>query len=190
MVDKTNTMKAIESLRPTTKTLESLRPAIDTLFATLALRALLPRMQALARRATARRRRRTFIIGAGNGAVARVVTIAGVLATLGAAATLYSMKRRRRDEADEVRARVSDALLGEPTLAGLPIRATVHVPLWWRSPITLEVTGPVPTAEVRDAVLQRLTRELSQTQAGARIENRIVIDPADFEHERLVVAPG
>ena len=103
---------------------------------------------------------------------------------------LYSMTRRRRLEADDVRAKLSEAFFREPRLADLPITALVHAPLWWRSPIAVEVSGPVPSAELRDAVLQALRAELSRNGLDARIEDLIVVDASEFERARMATVPG
>jgi hypothetical protein len=178
-------MKAIESIRPTIKSIESLRPMLNTAAGVLALPTLLPRARAFARPSTARRFRS---ITSRPGGMVGVAAVAGALTALGLAITLYDMKRKRNAEAADLRAKVSDALLGEPTLAGLPITPSVRVPLW-RGPVTIEITGPVPTAEFRDAVLQ-IVRGMPHNRWEIRVEDRITVDPSEFDQGRLTALPG
>jgi len=94
---------------------------------------------------------------------------------------LYDLKRQREAEVLSLQSLVSDALLLEPSLAGLPIAAFASGSLWRRSAV-VAVTGPVPAPEVRDAVMRLVERELSRRQPGARAEDRIVVDPLMGKH--------
>src|SRR5262249_36815350 len=75
--------------------------------------------------------------GAGAGMVIGVVL--ALLIVVGIGVKMYDLKRKRDAEAVHLQAQVSDALLRESTLFGLPITPTVHVPTWKGSPAKIEV---------------------------------------------------
>ena len=81
-----------------------------------------------------------------------------------------------------LQARISDALLLEPSLARLPITAFASGSPWRRSRMVIAIRGPVPTPELRAAVMRLVERELSNRQPGARAEDRLVIDPLMDKH--------
>ena len=79
-----------------------------------------------------------------------VATMLLVVVLLGVAVKLYDLKRKREDEAIAAQARVSDALLMDATLAGLPLTPTAHLPLWKGSPLVVEIKGAgAPTRAAR-----------------------------------------
>jgi len=111
----------------------------------------------------------------GGGLVALVFVI-GLLAITGIAVKLYDMRRKREDEAVALQARLSDALLTEPSLARLPITPTVHVPFRPRGQAVIALTGKVPTPALREAVLQLVIREATFPRGNYRLEDRIFVD--------------
>ena len=69
-----------------------------------------------------------------------IIVVAAMLALvvlLGIAVKLYDLKRKREEEAVAAQARISDALLMDAALSGLPLTPTAHVPLWSGTPLTL-----------------------------------------------------
>ena len=113
--------------------------------------------------------------GGSRGAVAFAV-IVGLLAITGIAVKLYDLKRKREDEGVALQARLSDALLIEPLLAGVPVTPTVHVPFWGSSPAVITLSGTVSRPELHDAAVQLVMREMSQARANYRIEDHITVD--------------
>src|SRR3989304_8826081 len=109
--------------------------------------------------------------GAGSGLFALVFVI-GLLAITGIAVKLYDMKRKREDEGVALQARLSDALLTEPSLARLPITPTVHVSLGPRPQAVIALTGAVPTPALHDAGLGLGIRKASEPVTKSRLENR------------------
>src|ERR671922_1324916 len=77
-----------------------------------------------------------------------------LLVIVGIGVKLYDLKRKREAEAVHLQAQVSDALLREPTLFGLAVTPTAHVPWWKGTPARLEVTGRVPTADARERAIR------------------------------------
>jgi hypothetical protein len=114
-----------------------------------------------------------------SGAVTTAVVVAslfGVVVVLGALITMLDLKRKRDGEAVVVQARISDAVLRDPRLFSLPITPTAHVPLWKGTPVTVEVTGHVPSDDLRRAVIHLVEREASQLGPEVRIESKIGIE--------------
>jgi CheY-like chemotaxis protein len=86
---------------------------------------------------------------------------------------------RRNREVNELllRLRMRDALLTDEALAALPIALTVHLPCAFWSPAVVEITGRVPTADLRDDVVRLAKRELARWRTGAQTAARLVVDP-------------
>jgi hypothetical protein len=93
------------------------------------------------------------------------------------AVKLFDRHRKREDEALSLQSQISDALLQDPSLVGLPITAFAGGSHWRRSPLVVAITGTVPTPELRDVVMRLVVQELSRRQPGARAEDRLVVDP-------------
>ncbi len=115
--------------------------------------------------------------GMGGGVIVVLVMLA-LIATLGVAVKASDLKRRRTDAAVALQGRIADALLSDPTLGHLPIAATARVPFWKRSPVTIEVTGPVPTPDLREAAMSLVIGEAFNSGLQFRVEDRISVDPA------------
>jgi len=108
--------------------------------------------------------------------------VVALLLAISIGVKLYDLKRKREDEVMSLQSQISDALLLDPSLAGLPITAFASGPLWRRSRVVVAVRGPVPTPELRAAVMRLVEREVSNRQLGARVEDRLVIDPLMDKH--------
>jgi hypothetical protein len=120
-----------------------------------------------------------------GGTVGVVVLLTAVLLLVSAVVELYDQKRKRDEQGAAVQWRVSDALHLEPSLAGLPITASVSVPFWRRSP-TVAIVGRVPTPRLREAAVGLVQRELFHLGAAVAIEDRIVVDPLMFMVKQVV----
>jgi hypothetical protein len=95
-------------------------------------------------------------VGSGGWAVAAVLVF-GLLVVIGALVKIYDLRRKREMEAVHLQAQISDALLRDPNLFGLPVAATAHAPLWSGSPVTIDLTGEVYDNNQRFAV-ERIAR--------------------------------
>jgi hypothetical protein len=104
-----------------------------------------------------------------------VATMLILVVLLGIAVKLYDLKRKREEEAVAAQARISDALLMDASLSGLPLTPTAHVPLWSGTPLTLEITGSVPRSELREAAVGVATREMARARDDFRIEDHISV---------------
>src|SRR3989442_11518416 len=83
----------------------------------------------------------------------------GLLVLVGIGVKLYDLKRKREAEAVHLQAQVSDALLRDPTMFGLAVTPTAHVPWWSGTPARLEVGGHVPTSQARERALRIVEAE-------------------------------
>ncbi len=97
------------------------------------------------------------------------------LAIVGFVLMLHGIKRKREDEAVALQARFSDALVGEPSLARLPIIPTVRVPFGRYPQAVIMLTGVVPTPVLREGVLQFVKLEAAFLTDSYRIEDRLVV---------------
>src|SRR5262245_61587455 len=100
----------------------------------------------------------------GGGAVALAMVAVGVLlAIIIVVAKLHDVRNRRETEALVLQSRLSDALLTERALQGTTVSPTVHAPLRRSAPLRVEVSGEVPSQELRAMILRRIEREAAQT---------------------------
>jgi hypothetical protein len=107
-----------------------------------------------------------------------VTSVIAVLVVLGMLIKLLDLKRKRDGEAIVVQARISDAILRDPRLFSLAITPTAHVPLWTGSPVTVDVTGHVPSEDLRRSAVEMVEREAAQLGSDIRIESKITVEPA------------
>ena len=105
-----------------------------------------------------------------------LVLLVGLLVIVGIGVKLYDLKRKREAEGVHLQAQVSDALLRDPNLFGLPVTPTAHVPWWSGTPARLEVIGRVPEPELRDRVLQLVEREAKQIRPDVVVVDRLQLD--------------
>jgi hypothetical protein len=115
-----------------------------------------------------------------------MTVVAAVMLTLvvlvGLLVKLYDLKRKREEEAVASQSRISDALLMDSTLGALPLTPTAHLPLWKGSPLILEITGTVPSPELREAAVDVAKREIARTRPDFLIEDRISVDRRVLSH--------
>ena len=123
---------------------------------------------------------------ASGGSVAILAAVLVILLAIGVAVKLVDRKRKREDEAVSLQSQISDALLLDRSLVGLPITAFAVGSFWRRSPFVLAITGTVPTPELRDAVMRLVVQELSRRQPSARAEDRLVVDPLMLKGARTL----
>jgi hypothetical protein len=112
----------------------------------------------------------------GSGAFMVVAALVVVLLiAVGVMVKLYDLRRKREDEAVALQARLSDALLAEPSLSSLPLVPTVRIPMRG-SPVSIEIVGTVPRPELRQAAVDLVVREAARSVKSYRVDARISID--------------
>ena len=113
----------------------------------------------------------------GASVVAVVLVIVTALIIVGIGVKLYDLRRKRKSEAVQLQAQISDALMREQSLFSVPIMATARAPLWRRSPATIEVAGQVPSQQARDMALRIVRAEAARIRSDFQIEDRIAVVP-------------
>ena len=94
-------------------------------------------------------------------------------------AKVLDLRLKRDGEVIAVKGVISEALGGDPELFGLPLTATVRVPLWRGAPVTIRVFGEVPSREIKQAALRRVKRTATaELSVRARIKSRIGVAPS------------
>ena len=107
-----------------------------------------------------------------------IVLLLGLLLLVGVGVKLYDLKRKRETEGVHLQAQVADALLRDPSLFGLAVTPTAHVPWWSGTPARLEVTGRVPSQEARDGVVRLVEQEALQLRSDVEIVDHLQVDPS------------
>jgi hypothetical protein len=116
--------------------------------------------------------------GGGSATLAVLVVIGALLLIVGIGVKLYDLKRKRDADAVHLQAQVSDALLRDETLAGMPITPTGHVPLWSGTPAVIELSGRVPSAYAREAALRIARSEATRLRSDVEIVDHMSEEPA------------
>jgi hypothetical protein len=114
----------------------------------------------------------------GSAALTAAIVVVAMLLLVAVVVKLFDLKRKRESEAVHLQAQISDALLRDQALFGLPITPTAQVPLWRGSPATIEVAGQVPTAELREAVLRIASSEAARIRPDFKIVDRLAVVPS------------
>ena len=106
-----------------------------------------------------------------------VVTVLGVV--------LLEAQRRRDERATAFQNLLAEPISHELGLAGVSVLPTVKIPLWKGAtrPAVIQLSGRVPTREIRDRVIRLVEREASRLQYY-RIEDRIRIERLGDESRR------
>jgi hypothetical protein len=115
--------------------------------------------------------------GVGGYGLVAFLLIMGLIIAVGVAVKLYDVKRKREDEGVALQSRLSDAFLSDPSLAGYAVTPTVHVPFSQRSPITMTLTGTVPSGAKRDRAMQLVKQVAVPYEGNYEIEDRLLVDP-------------
>jgi hypothetical protein len=152
------------------------REALQSLIAALSL-LVLSAVQAWAQAAPTASPGSTPGSGGGGSPVAMVLVIVAALVIVGIGVKLYDLRRKRESEAVQLQAQISDALLREQLLFGVPIMATARTSLWRRSPATIEVAGQVPSPQVRETALRIVRAEAGRIRSDFQIEDRLAVVP-------------
>jgi hypothetical protein len=120
-------------------------------------------------------------IAVGTGVVVGV-TLMTVIAVL-----ILEAQRRRDQSAAAFQDRLSEPILRELGQANVAILPTVRIPLWKAAtrPAVIELTGQVPSADLRNRVVRLVEREAGRLRYF-RIEDKIrVTPPAEHPGRRL-----
>ena len=109
--------------------------------------------------------------------LAMALVIFALLVIVGVGVKLYDLRRRRESEAVQLQAQISDALMRDQLLYGVPIMATARAPFWRRSPATIEIAGQVPSPQARETALRIVRAEANRIRPDVQIEDRLAVVP-------------
>jgi hypothetical protein len=115
----------------------------------------------------------------GYGIIIAFLLVIALIIAVGVAVKVYDVKRKREDEGIALQSRLSDALLSDPSLAGsgYPVTPTAHVPFSRRSPLSITLTGTVPSRAKRDKVMQLVKQVAMPYDGDYEIDDRLLVDP-------------
>ncbi len=114
----------------------------------------------------------------GSGWIMASILVLGLLVVVGVLVKIFDLRNKREAEAVHLQAQISDALLRDPNLFGLPITPTAHAPLWSGTPVTVEITGEVPSAAVRESVLRIAWAEAQRIRPDVEVRDHLAVHAA------------
>lgn len=115
----------------------------------------------------------------GSGWIMASILVVGLLVAVGVLVKLFDLRRKREAEAVHLQAQISDALLRDPNLFGLPITPTAHAPLWSGTPVTVDITGEIPDAGVRESVMRIAWAEAQRIRPDVEIRDHLTVRAAE-----------
>jgi hypothetical protein len=113
-----------------------------------------------------------------SGWIMASILVFGLLVVVGVLVKVFDLRRKREAEAVHVQAQISDALLRDPNLFGLPITPTAHAPLWSGTPMTVEISGEVPSSAMRESVLRIAWAEAQRIRPDVEVRDRLTVQAA------------
>jgi hypothetical protein len=111
-----------------------------------------------------------------------VLIAAAVVLLVGVLGKVHELRDRRAAEAIAVQGEIADALLRNPALLGWPLVPIARVPLWRGSPVTVKLTGEVPSRELRALALLAAERGAAELLVRVRIKSRIGVAKSRRRH--------
>src|SRR5262245_57149704 len=112
---------------------------------------------------------------------ATLVTVAGMVVVLPAfprvGIKLFDLSGRREERTERVQKRITERLRGAMGESPLPVVAAYPAPSP-RSPLVVEIAGPVPTDAVREQVLHLTQREAARLGHDIRVADRLEVQSA------------
>lgn len=118
----------------------------------------------------------TSELGSVDGGVIAFVAVILLFVAVAVAVKGYDRSRKREDEAVALQARISNALMVEPSLTGLPLAPTVRVPRWRREPVMIELSGWVPRPALRQAAINLVIREVESMGKSCVLQDRVAVN--------------
>jgi hypothetical protein len=111
--------------------------------------------------------------GSAAGTVVMIGVLLAVFVAIGIAVKIFDAKRKREEEGVALQGRLSDALLLAPGLTGMPVVASVHMPLRRSAPPVVELRGTVRSREAREMAVEAVQRELGGLDV--QLEDHILV---------------
>ena len=116
--------------------------------------------------------------GAVDAGLVPIAAVVLLVLIVWSAVKLYDRSRKRDEEAVALQAKISDALMVEPSLSGLPLTPTVRMSLWRHDPVMIELSGSVPRPALRQAAIDVVLREVESIGKSCALQDRIAVTSA------------
>jgi hypothetical protein len=117
----------------------------------------------------------------GIGALIMVGVFVAVLVILGAIVKVHDVRLLSEEGGLTLQAWLGDMLLTDPLLRGAAVIPTVHMPMREGSPVKVEVTGSVPSPDMRERAIHIVRQEATRFVQYARdveVEDRLSVLPS------------
>ncbi|MBI1736970.1 MAG: hypothetical protein HYR51_17510 [Candidatus Rokubacteria bacterium] len=98
-----------------------------------------------------------------------------LLLLIGAGVMLFDLAERREEDAEWLQAKVVDQLRRDPVLSSLQILPVVHVPSGKRAPVSVELSGEVPSEATRGAVHDIVQETARKRGRQIEIDDRLAV---------------
>jgi hypothetical protein len=115
--------------------------------------------------------------GSTAGSILTLGFLAVIVIAIIAVARYVATRRKRIDDAAILQSQISNALAREAQLQGLVIIPTARVSGWRGAQLTIEVTGQVPTPDLRETVMRIVSAEALRLRPGVITVDRLIIAP-------------
>jgi len=112
-----------------------------------------------------------------TGTLLTLVFLAVIVGAVVAIAGYVSKRRKRTEEAVILQSQLSDTIARETMLHGLHITPNARVSGWRSSQVTIEVTGEVPTPELRERVMRIVSAETWKLRPDVQTVDHLFIVP-------------
>ncbi|MBI3105334.1 MAG: hypothetical protein HYY95_07145 [Candidatus Rokubacteria bacterium] len=116
--------------------------------------------------------------GAVDAGLVPIAAVVLLVLIVWSAVKLYDRSRKPDEEAVALQAKISDALMVQPSLSGLPLTPTVRMSLWRHDPVMIELSGSVPRPTLRQAAIGVALREVDSRGKGCSFLDRIAVTSA------------
>jgi hypothetical protein len=107
--------------------------------------------------------------------VAGGIVVVVVLLVVSIGVKLFDLSGHREDEAAQLQDRLTERL--RPEVGAVPVTIVAHASGSSRTPVVIEVGGPMPTLDTRDRVLRAALHEASRLGRDVRVANRLEVRP-------------
>ncbi len=107
-----------------------------------------------------------------------LVFLAAIVIAIVVVVRYVAARRKRIEEAVIFQSQLTDTIFRQAPLHGLVITPTARVPRWRGSPVTIEVTGEVPTPELREEVMRIVRAEVWRLRPDVITVDHLFIVPS------------
>ena len=106
------------------------------------------------------------------------VSLVAIL-SIGAGVWLFDLPGRREEEAQWLQAKILDRLRAHSALRAFRILPVAHVPPSNTGPVTLEITGAVPSTAAHDEVLDLVRDTVGRLRREIEIEDHLAVEASE-----------